>query len=90
MNLAAALNANERGRYELDNKVEALLFAITPGWQTWRFVKPDGIEVFGSLDSPRGAMILHGQGFATVIFHDHLATERVITCQCRVRESATR
>jgi hypothetical protein len=77
---------NERDRYDLDNKVEALLTALFVGWQTWRFMKPDGIEMFGAFDSVRGAAVLHGRGFVTVILHDHLATERMITCQCPVRE----
>jgi hypothetical protein len=90
MNLAAALNANARDRYDLDNKVEEMLTAMFPGWQHWDFMKPDGIEVYGAFDSARGAAMLHARGFVTVVFHDHLPKEQLITCQCRVREAPVR
>jgi len=85
MNLAAALYANGRDRYELDNQVERLLTALFASWQKWNFVAPDGIEVWQSIDSDRAASVLHRHGFNSVTLHDHRA-ERFLTCTCRTRE----
>jgi hypothetical protein len=86
MNLAAALMAADVRLEAIKNQVEALLTAVHPGWQSWRFMRADGLEVFGAFDSVRGAAVLHARGFVTVILHDHLASERLITCRCPVRE----
>jgi hypothetical protein len=85
MNLAAAYNAADIALNEARNRIEALLFAICPGWRTWRPIKPDGIEVFGAFDNARGAELLHKFGYVTVIFHDHLI-DQIATCRCNVRE----
>lgn len=87
MNLAAELNAADIHYEDVKTRIEALLTATYPGWQTWRPMKPDGIEVYGAFDSARGAAVLHARGFVTVILHDHMSTERVITCRCTAREA---
>lgn len=86
MNLAAAYYAADVALNDARNKIEALLFAICPGWQTWRFLPVAGVEVFGAFDNPRGAELLGKFGFETIVFHDHLASEQLITCRCVVRE----
>jgi hypothetical protein len=87
MNLAAAYYAADVALNDARNKIEALLFAICPKWVSWRFIAPDGLEVFGAFDNVRGAELLHKFGLVTVIFHDHLAGERIATCRCNVREA---
>lgn len=86
MNLAAALYAADRRYDEVMRQIEALLTTILPGWQSWDFLKPHRLDVYGAFDSARGAAVLHARGFVEVCLHDHLATERMITCQCAVRE----
>ena len=86
MNLAAEYNAADVHLEDVKVRIEALLTGTFPKWQHWEFRKPDGIEVFGAYDSPRGAAILHARGFVTVTLHDHLPRERTVTCQCPVRE----
>lgn len=87
MNLAAALYRNQRDRYELDNQVERLLLALFPGWTNWEYVAPDGIAVFGAVDSDRAHAELNAHGFKGVTLHDHTAKERLLTCTCRTREA---
>jgi hypothetical protein len=86
MNLAAALYANGRDRYELDNQVERLLTALFPSWQRWSFIAPDGIEVWQAIDSDRAAEVLGWHGFNSATLHGHRA-ERFLTCTCRTREA---
>jgi hypothetical protein len=86
MNLAARLYACEVRRDAAMTELEAILTAICPGWCSWQLIKPDGVEVFGSFESARGAAALHAQGFTLVILHDHRAGERAVTCRCRAWE----
>lgn len=87
MNLAAEYNAADVHKEDVRIRIEALLAAITPRWQHWRFMKPDGVEVYGVMDSTRTAASLHARGFVTVILHEHLPTEQMCNCRCPVRES---
>jgi hypothetical protein len=86
MNLAAALMAADARLGDIKNQIEAVLYSICPGWQSWEHLKPYGIEVFGALDSPRAAAVLFARGFVTVKLHDHRAHEQLITCRCPVHE----
>lgn len=86
MNLAAAYYAADRRLDDARREIEKLLTAVFPGWQSWEFTKPNGIDVYGAFESTRGVARLHAVGFVTVILHDHLATERLITCRCRAFE----
>lgn len=86
MNLARQLMAADAKIEGVKIQIEAMLTTLFPGWQSWRHMKPYGIEVFGAFDSARGAAALHARGFVTVLLHDHRATERVITCRCKARE----
>jgi len=85
MNLAAALYANGRDRYELDNQVERLLTGLFPAWSRWSFIAPDGLEVWQSLDSDRAFEVLRRHGFNSVTLHHHRA-ERFLTCTCKTHE----
>lgn len=87
MNLAAELQAADVHLEDVKNRIEALLTALFTGWQSWEFLKPDGISVFGAIDSLRAAAVLHARGFVTVVLHDHRASEQVITCRCVTREA---
>lgn len=87
MNLAAEMMAADVKLEDVKTRIEALLTAAHPGWQSWEFMKPDGISVYGSFDSARGAAVLHARGFVTVVLHDHRANEKLVTCVCRARES---
>lgn len=87
MNLAAELLATDVAYDAAKIKVEAMLTALFPGWQTWQHLKPYGLAVFGAFESTAAASRFHAVGFETVILHDHLATERTITCRCRVFEA---
>jgi hypothetical protein len=86
MNLAALLYAAQRDRYEADNRVEQMLGGLFPGWTQWEFVSPDGIAVFGALDSDRAHAALNANGFKSVTLHDHTAKQRPLTCTCRTRD----
>ncbi len=86
MNLAAALQAADARLQDAKNQIEAVLTGLFPGWQSWEHLKPYGISVYGALPSARGAAVLFGRGFVTVILHDHRASEQLITCRCPVWE----
>lgn len=86
LNLARGLCIADRDYEDAKNRVEQLLSVLFPGWQSWRFSKPDGIDVYGAFDSAPGAAALRSRGFLSVTLHDHRAREKVITCRCIVHE----
>ena len=86
MNLARRLYASHVANEAAKNELEGLLYSIFPGWQSWKPVAPYGLEVFGAFESARGAAQLMAQGFETVILHDHLADEKLVTCRCHIWE----
>jgi len=63
----------------VERLVEGMLESLYPDWhplfptaRAWQFSDPDGIHVFGVLDSPAAANALHLAGFRRVTTHAHL------------------
>lgn len=86
MNLAARLYLNEVQRDALCNELEAMLTALFSGWQSWDFVKPATLMVYGAFESATAAARIFALGFEACQLHDHRAGERLISCRCRMFE----
>lgn len=81
----------------IELNIEVLLESLYPDWsplfptnRAWQFSDPDGIHVFGVLDSPAAATALNLAGFRRVTAHSHLFDpDRVhqVGCRCETRVS---
>ena len=81
--LAQGLREAEGGLLSAEQRVVDLLTTLLPGWRGgWKWVPPDGIEIYEATCDCEAITTLQYAGFLRVVCHDHNA-KAFLTCECK-------